>query len=126
MNYVYEIYKVLEARGCEQISMKFDEDYKVLEVKYKRKNQITDEYTNEMFTIVPKNYKTEKDLRTKVIRELYCIWWNRSVLRMTVKELKEKLELLIEDGKEDYRICSDGFIEIKYIDISDGDKEVYL
>lgn len=73
MNYVYEIYKVLEERGCEQISMEFDEDYKVLEVKYKRKNQITDEYSDEMFTIVPKNYKTEKDLRAKVIRELYCI-----------------------------------------------------
>jgi hypothetical protein len=27
-----------------------------------------------MFTIVPKNYKTEKELREKVIRELYCIW----------------------------------------------------
>ena len=73
MNYAYEIYKVLESKGCEQISMQFDEDYKVLEVKYKRKNQITDEYTNEMFTIVPKNYKTEKDLKAKVIRELYCI-----------------------------------------------------
>ena len=73
MNYVYEIYKVLESKGCEQISMKFDSDYKVLEVKYKRKNQITDEITDEMFTIVPKNYKTEKDLKAKVIRELYCI-----------------------------------------------------
>ena len=73
MNYVWEIYKVLESRGCEQISMEFDSDYKVLEVKFKRKNQITDEITDEMFTIVPKNYKTEKDLRAKVIRELYCI-----------------------------------------------------
>ena len=73
MNYVWEIYKVLESKGCEQISMEFYGDYKVLEVKYKRKNQITDEYTNEMFTIVPKNYKTEKDLKAKVIRELYCI-----------------------------------------------------
>ena len=72
MNYVYEIYKVLESKGCEQISMEFDEDYKVLEVKYKRKNQITDEYGNEMFTIVPKNYKTEKELITKVL-ELYYI-----------------------------------------------------
>jgi hypothetical protein len=27
-----------------------------------------------MFTIVLKNYKTEKDLKAKVIRELYCIW----------------------------------------------------
>ena len=45
---------------------------------------------------------------------------------MTVKELKEKLECLIEDGKEDYRICTDGFIEINYVDISDGDKEVWI
>lgn len=73
MNYVWEIYKILESKGCEQISMEFDEDYKILEVKYKRKNQITDEMTDEMFTIVSKNYKTEKDLRAKVIRELYCI-----------------------------------------------------
>ena len=73
MNYVYEIYKILESKGCEQISMKFDEDYKILEVKYKRKNQITNEMTNEMFTIIPKRYKSEKDLKSKVIRELYCI-----------------------------------------------------
>ena len=73
MNYVYEIYKILESKGCEQISMEFDEDFKILEVKYKRKNQITDEMTDEMFTVVPKNYKSEKELRAKVIRELYCI-----------------------------------------------------
>ena len=73
MNYVYEIYKVLESKGCEQITMEFDSDYNVLEVKYKRKSQITDEMTDEMFTIVPKKYKTEKDLKAKVIRELYCI-----------------------------------------------------
>lgn len=73
MNYVYEIYKVLESKGCEQISMEFDDDFKILEVKFKRKNQITDEMTDEMFTIVLKNYKTEKDLKAKVIRELYCI-----------------------------------------------------
>ena len=73
MNYVYEIYKVLESKGCEQISMEFDGDYKILEVKYKRKNQITGEMTDEMFTIIPKNYRSEKDLRAKVIRELYCI-----------------------------------------------------
>lgn len=73
VNYVLKIYKVLESKGCEQISMEFDEDYKILEVKYKRKNQITGELTDEMFTIVPKNYKTEKDLRAKVISELYCI-----------------------------------------------------
>lgn len=92
MNYVWEIYKVLESRGCKQIMMEFDEDYRILAskacelmimkddevcdilvVKYKRKNQITDEMTDEMFTIVPKNYKTEKDLKAKVIRELYSI-----------------------------------------------------
>ena len=73
MNYVYEIFKVLESKGCELITMEFDEDFKILEVKYKRKNQITNEMTDEMFTIVPKNYKTEKELRAKVIRELYCI-----------------------------------------------------
>ena len=73
MNYAWEIYKVLASKGCEQISMEFDLDYEILEVKYKRKNQITGEMTDEMFTIVPKNYKTEKDLKAKVIRELYCI-----------------------------------------------------
>ena len=73
MNYVYEIYKVLESKGCEQISMEFDGDYKILVVKYKRKSFISGEMTDEMFTIVPKNYKTEKDLRAKVIKELYCI-----------------------------------------------------
>lgn len=73
MNYTCEIYKVLESKGCEQISMEFDSDYKVLVVKYKRKNQITGEMTDEMFTIVPKNYKSLKDLKAKVIKELYCI-----------------------------------------------------
>ena len=73
MNYTWEIYKVLASKGCDQISMVFDLDYEILEVKYKRKNQITDEMTDEMFTIIPKHYKTEKDLKAKVIRELYCI-----------------------------------------------------
>lgn len=92
MNYVWEIYKILESKGCEQIIMEFDSEYRILAskacekmimennevcdilvVKYKRKNQITNEVTDEMFTIVPKNYKTEKDLKAKVIRELYCI-----------------------------------------------------
>ena len=73
MNYTWEIYKILASKGCEQISMVFDLDYEILEVKYKRKNQITDEMTDEMFTIVPKNYKTEKELKAKVIREIYCI-----------------------------------------------------
>lgn len=72
VNYTWEIYKVLASKGCEQISMEFDLDYEILEVKYKRKNQITGEMTDEMFTIVPKYYKTEKDLKAKV-RELYYI-----------------------------------------------------
>lgn len=92
MNYTWEIYKILASRGCEQIIMEFDSEYRILAskacelmtmkddkvcdilvVKYKRKNQITDEMTDEMFTIVTKYYKTEKDLKAKVIRELYCI-----------------------------------------------------
>ena len=73
MNYVWEIYKVLESKGCEQISMEFDGDYKILVVKYKRKSFVTGETMDEMFTVVPKNYKSLKDLQVKVIRELYCI-----------------------------------------------------
>lgn len=92
MNYTWEIYKILASKGCEQIIMEFDSEYRILAskacekmimendevcdilvVKYKRKNQITHEITDEMFTIVPKNYKSLKDLRAKVIRELYCI-----------------------------------------------------
>lgn len=73
MNYLWEIYKILASKGCEQISTEFDLDYKVLVVKYKRKSFVTGEMSDEMFTIVPKNYKTEKDLKAKVIRELYCI-----------------------------------------------------
>lgn len=92
VNYTWEIYKILASKGCEQIMMEFDCEYRILAskacelmtmkddevcdilvVKYKRKNQITGEMTDEMFTIVPKNYKTEKDLKAKVIRELYCI-----------------------------------------------------
>lgn len=73
MNYVWEIYKILASKGCEQLSTEFDLDYKVLVVKYKRKSFVTGEMVDEMFTIVPKNYKTEKDLKEKVIRELYCI-----------------------------------------------------
>lgn len=73
MNYVWEIYKILESKGCEQIIMENNEVCDILVVKYKRKNQITGEMTDEMFTIVPKNYKSLKDLRAKVIRELYCI-----------------------------------------------------
>ena len=74
MNYTWEIYKILASKGCEQISMEFDLDYRVLVVKYKRKSFVTGEMMDEMFTIVPKNYKSIKDLEVKVIRELYCIW----------------------------------------------------
>ena len=42
---------------------------------------------------------------------------------MIVKELKEKLELLIEDGKEDYKVYED---EECVIYINDKDKEVYV
>lgn len=73
MNDTWEIYKILASKGCEQISMEFDLDYKILAVKYKRKSFVTGEMTDEMFTIVPKNYKSLKDLRAKVVRELYCI-----------------------------------------------------
>lgn len=73
VNYTWEIYKILASKGCEQISMEFDLDYNVLVVKYKRKSFVTDEMNDEMFTIVPKNYKSLKDLRAKVVRELYCI-----------------------------------------------------
>ena len=73
VNYTWEIYKILASKGCEQISMELDLDYKVLVVKYKRKNFVTGELTDEMFTIIPKNYNSLKDLQVKVIRELYCI-----------------------------------------------------
>lgn len=45
---------------------------------------------------------------------------------MTVKELKEKLELLIEDGKEDYTVFIDIYINEFVMDINDKDKEIYL
>ena len=46
---------------------------------------------------------------------------------MTVKELKERLELLIEDGKEDYKVCYlDDNLDEFAIAFSDRDKEVYL
>lgn len=35
---------------------------------------------------------------------------------MTVKELKEKLEILIEDGKEDYTVFVDNFEDDFYDD----------
>lgn len=73
MNYTWEIYKILASKSCEQISTEFDLDYKVLVVKYKRKSFVTGEMVDEMFTVVPKNYKSIKDLEVKVIRELYCI-----------------------------------------------------
>lgn len=47
---------------------------------------------------------------------------------MTVKELKEKLEILIEEGKQDYTIIIDGLSESDGfdIDIDDNYKEVVL
>ena len=46
---------------------------------------------------------------------------------MTVKELKEKLELIIEEGKGDYKVCYlDDILEEFAIGFSDRDKEVYL
>ena len=37
---------------------------------------------------------------------------------MTVKELKERLEILIEDGKEEYTVFVDNFVNDCYEDIS--------
>ena len=45
---------------------------------------------------------------------------------MTVKELKELLECLIEEGKEDYTVYSDDLIVRSDIYIRDKEKEVYL
>lgn len=45
---------------------------------------------------------------------------------MTVKELKELLELLIMEGKEDYTVYSDDLVVRSDIYIRDKDKEVYL
>ena len=47
---------------------------------------------------------------------------------MTVKELKERLELLIEDGKQDYRIIYDGLSKFDGFDIivDDNYREVVL
>ena len=45
---------------------------------------------------------------------------------MTVKELKEKLEILMEDGKEDYTIYVE-YTNAEYVfAIDDDKKEVYL
>lgn len=45
---------------------------------------------------------------------------------MTVKELKELLECLIEEGKEDYTVFSDDIVVRDDIYIRDKEKEVYL
>ena len=46
---------------------------------------------------------------------------------MTVKELKEKLEIIIEEGKADYKVCYlDDNLDDFVIGFSDIDKEVYL
>ena len=52
------------------------------------------------------------------------------VLYMTVKELKEKLEIIIEDGKEDYTVFVDdfdnGFYEDFEITVIDFFKEIII
>lgn len=45
---------------------------------------------------------------------------------MTVKELKEMLEMLIMEGKEDYTVFSDDLVVRNEIYIRDKEKEVYL
>lgn len=45
---------------------------------------------------------------------------------MTVKELKERLEILIEDGKEDYTVYVDEVFKELIFYINDKEKEVYL
>lgn len=45
---------------------------------------------------------------------------------MTVKELKERLEILIEDGKEDYTVYVDEVFNEFIFYINDKEKEVYL
>ena len=45
---------------------------------------------------------------------------------MTVKELKEKLEILIEEGKGDYTIFDGSYYNIVTVDVNDEYKEVYV
>lgn len=45
---------------------------------------------------------------------------------MTVKELKEKLEILIEEGKADYKIFDGSYYNIVSVDVNDEYKEVYV
>lgn len=45
---------------------------------------------------------------------------------MTVKELKELLERLIEDGKEDYVVYVDDLLDEFLVYINDKNKEVIL
>lgn len=45
---------------------------------------------------------------------------------MTVKELKERLELLIEDGKEDYTVFVDDLVEECEFYVSDKHEVVYI
>lgn len=45
---------------------------------------------------------------------------------MTVKELKEMLEMLIMEGKEDYTVYSDDLVVRNDIYIRDKEREVYL
>lgn len=45
---------------------------------------------------------------------------------MTVKELKEKLEIIIEDGKEDYTVFVDIYNKEFSLYVNDVEMEVYL
>lgn len=45
---------------------------------------------------------------------------------MTVKELKEMLELIIMEGKEDYIVFADDTDDAWVMYVNDEDKEVYL
>lgn len=45
---------------------------------------------------------------------------------MTVKELKEKLEILIEEGKGDYKIFDGSYYNIVVVEVKDDYEEVWL
>lgn len=45
---------------------------------------------------------------------------------MTVKDLKERLEMLIEEGKADYTVYSDDIVVRDEFYIRNKEKEVYL
>ena len=45
---------------------------------------------------------------------------------MTVKELKEMLEVIIIDGKGDYKVFADDTEDAWVMHVNDDEKEVYL